>query len=926
MTDPYTLTTLETSGAADVQYSPDGKTLYVAKQDGSVDVFDVASQTKLNTWSVGSDLGAMSLSPDGSTLLVVERDPDIGAPTIYEIDTKTGTVAHFTGLAGNAFYDVQFIDSHTAILTGGGSNENSAFDTQTGTFTDITGGLFSSNASTVLTRDGRYTLFAEEGVSNGPLFIYDSVAGKIVAQGDDYQSNNVGFNFGSQAISEKAGMVLQFIYYGSINVYDINLKFKQTINVGEPIGGIAFDKSGQNFFVYLSGSGKVVEYSTQTFQQVDEFDIGSLPNGGGDDENVYGNQISLDSSGRYLTVGPNWRGDTGVRVIDLSARNDIYRGTPGADDFAGGRGDDTYYINNAGDTITEAFDQGNDSVFSTISYTLGDNVERLTLTGNANLSATGNALDNVLTGNSGNNILNGGAGADVMIGGDGSDTYYVDNAGDVVIETQANVVDLVHSTVSYTLSANVERLTLDGTANINATGNALDNVLTGNSGNNSLNGGAGADVMIGGDGSDTYYVDNPGDVVIETQANVVDLVHSTVSYTLSANVERLTLDGTANINATGNALDNVLTGNSGNNSLNGGAGADVMIGGDGSDTYYVDNPGDVVIETQANVVDLVHSTVSYTLSANVERLTLDGTANINATGNALDNVLTGNSGNNSLNGGAGADVMIGGDGSDTYYVDNAGDVVIETQANVVDLVHSTVSYTLSANVERLTLDGTANINATGNALDNVLTGNSGNNSLNGGAGADVMIGGDGSDTYYVDNVGDVVIETQANVVDLVHSTVSYTLSANVERLTLDGTANINATGNALDNVLIGNSGNNTLDGGAGADILIGGAGKDSFRFDTALGASNIDTILDFTVGDDMIQLDHKIFTALGAGALPAADFAVGTAATNSNQHIIYNSATGDIFYDPDGNGSQAAVKFAHITPGTALGAGSFTVG
>ena len=329
-------------------------------------------------------------------------------------------------------------------------------------------------------------------------------------------------------------------------------------------------------------------------------------------------------------------------------------------------------------------------------------------------NAIGGGGNDTLIGNETNNILNGSAGNDTMTGGAGNDIYYVDSLYDIVIELVGEGDDTIYSSVeSYTLSVNAEHLILIGLAedvigdnsdNV-ITGNDLDNILIGdagndtligNNGNDTLNGGTGADTMLGCAGNDIYYVDNVRDVVVETANNGIDTVYSTLSsYTLTADVENLSLTGTFSRNGTGNNLANTLTGNTY---------ANILVGGDGNDTLY---------------------------------------------GNVGNDTLNGGNGDDILDGGVGKDRMYGGSGNDYYYVDSSRDTVSEYANSGTDAVLTTLtSYTLGANLENLTLIGSFAQNGYGNSLANTLTGNAYANMLNGGAGNDILLGGDGNDYLF----------------------------------------------------------------------------------------------------------------------------------------------------------------------------------
>lgn len=525
----------------------------------------------------------------------------------------------------------------------------------------------------------------------------------------------------------------------------------------------------------------------------------------------------------------------GDDLLHGGSGNDTLIGGAGADTLEGGVGNDLYRAD-AADRVVEPLDGGSDTIESAVTWWLPEHVERLQLTGSAAVDGYGNAAANALLGNGSGNRLDGQGGSDTMTGYGGDDLYVVDHAGDVVVEASNGGIDTVQSSIAWSLGSNVEHLVLTGAAAINGTGNALSNHITGNGATNRLDGGAGADTMLGGAGDDVYVVDNASDAIVELAGEGTDRVESAVSHVLAAEIEHLTLTGTAGTNATGNAAANSLAGNSGANRLDGGAGADSMTGAGGNDTYVVGSLDDLITELAGGGTDTVESAISWTLGAELENLTLTGATGVSGTGNSLANTLRGNTGSNVLSGLAGSDTMIGGAGDDTYVVDVATDVVTESPSQGIDLVQSAVTWTLGSNVEHLTLTGTSAINGNGNTLNNVLIGNGAGNTLtggdghdtiDGGLGTDSMAGGNGDDVYFVNAGTDVVTEASSAGMDLINSAVTWTLGSNVENLTLTGASAINGTGNTLNNVLTGNGAANVLAGAAGNDIYVGGLGNDT---------------------------------------------------------------------------------------------------
>jgi Ca2+-binding RTX toxin-like protein len=641
---------------------------------------------------------------------------------------------------------------------------------------------------------------------------------------------------------------------------------------------------------------------------------------------------SLDMSGWTYV---NWTSGTDRILITGDTSNETVKAGSVASTFDGGSGVDIIDFSGLTGDVTLALNGATNAgaTSSGVTYTLR-NVENV-VGSSGNDAISGDTASNRLDGGAGNDTLTGGTGNDTLIGGANADRFvydahmmsgqydvvsdfsvadgdridlstfgpaswevlqghllFVDGANNAHLAGKWNGTDqhLILSGINIgTLSAAQFVFDTSGTART-ITGTANEDRIFGGLGNDTINAGGGHDRIFGDAGDDLIYGEGGNDRIHTHSGN--DTVYGgDGGDQIYGGDGNDTLDaGSGNNHLDGEAGDDTLIGGSGNDNIIGGTGADVMTGGAGADLYNVDNVGDVVNESASDAGrDWVFTTISFNLggtAAGVENATLEGTADLNLTGNALSNFLFGNSGNNVINGGdghdslhggdgndtliggigndrlagdAGADTMTGGAGNDIYEVDNVGDIVNETVGDGgIDTVNTSISFSLTgtaAGVEKATLLGSANLNLTGNGLANTLTGNVGNNILDGGDGNDRLIGGDGNDTL-----------TGGNGLD-----------------TLEGGGGADTiSGGAGNDRIFGGAGDDVINGGTGNDSLFGETGADTFIFEAAFGR---DMISGFNAAEDKLDLtDFGVDSA--AELMPYA--------TNSGAHMLITMSTGNV--------------------------------
>lgn len=558
-----------------------------------------------------------------------------------------------------------------------------------------------------------------------------------------------------------------------------------------------------------------------------------------------GNDTIYDGRGHDNLYG----GDDNDFLYALAGGNDYLNGGSGADVMHGGAGNDRYVVDDINDTVHEQAGAGIDRVRASIDYTLGDNVDNLTLIDQA-LQGYGNTLDNEIFGNDLDNVLDGREGQDTLKGGKGNDHLKGGDNNDRLIglfgqdrldgQDGNDTLDggYLYYTLQYPSELAIYQTSLargifvpapevpDSVSRILDGGKDDDN-LYGGSGHDTLIGGTGNDTMIGWTGDDLYMVDSVGDQVIEAEQSGIDGVRAFINYALTDHVENLQLAGSTVYQGAGNSLDNTIHGNNVHNLIEGQAGNDRLFGHGGDDE------------------------------------------------------LKGGEGHDYLDGNAGDDTMHGGLGNDEYTVSNTNDKVIELANQGTDVVYTRIDHTLSANVENMTLRDLV-VYGGGNDLDNGILGNKNDNKIEGFMGNDTLYGFDGDD----------VIEGGRGNDSL------YGGRDNDELIGGDG-----------DDKLVGDDGDDLLAGGHGRDRLLGGAGSDTFIFDSF--ELETDFIADFShAHNDKIQISLRALGSnLAEGLIDSSQFVLGSSSVNADTRFIFNQSKGALYFDSDGTGSA---KEKHI--------------
>ena len=591
-----------TSGQSRVTVGEEGQVVTTQANYAAV---NLGGQTKSGDLSFGSLTNAGEiLATVGIGVILVKGENSVsntglisGSYGVFVVSSAGDAISN-TGTISGSSYGIQSSGTGTRLVNGGTINSNG---------TAVDGNLASiNNTGLISAYSSGVNLTSVATVSNSGTILSAADAGILAQAGLTLTLTNSGtisgewgiYSTGTTAITNTG--VIESTAADGPSAFAIELvdaRNDSIVNRGLIDGNVTLG-AGDDLFDTRDGRvlGVVSGSTGNDTYMVSSTDI-QLSESAGQGADTVSSTISwkLGANFENLTLlgnaAINAKGNVQANILTGNDGDNRLDGAGGTDAMIGGDGDDTY-VTDGGDTITEAEDQGTDTVRSSATITLSAHVENLVLTGTSAINGTGNAEDNTITGNRAANQLSGAAGEDTLIGGRGNDVYTID-ADDVVIESAGGGTDTLRADFTVTLDTNVENLLLLGSDAINGTGNELANQMSGNSGanilmgaggNDVLNGATGSDTMWGGAGNDTYITD-VGDTIIESAGEGTDSVQSSATHTLSAEVEWLLLTGSAAINGTGNSLSNLINGNSAANTLDGGAGNDTLTGGGGADAF-----------------------------------------------------------------------------------------------------------------------------------------------------------------------------------------------------------------------------------------------------------------------------------------------------------------------------------------------------
>lgn len=461
--------------------------------------------------------------------------------------------------------------------------------------------------------------------------------------------------------------------------------------------------------------------------------------------------------------------------------NDLLFGCEGDDKLYGEEGDDELQGEEGNDVVNGG--QGNDLLFG------GEGKDTL-VGADGDDELQGGADNDQLDAGAGNDKLFGQVGNDILNGGDGNDIMRGFTGINAIQQTlysgESDADTMFGGNGADQLAGGLDNDYMDGGAdNDNIDGDDGNDKLFGAAGNDELEGGAGNDVMDGGEGADNLFGGVGNDQL--WGGNGDDFMNG---FTAVNDAKQTLAAGEAdNDKMYGGAGDDFMVGALGNDQLWGGTGNDELQGGDGSDALYGEVGNDKLFGQVGN--DTIYGgdgddvIAGFTgINSAKQALAAGESDNDFLYGGAGNDLILGRFGNDYIDGGAGADDMEGGQGNDTYVVNSVNDTILEQQDEGYDVVISSSNYILNANIEELRLVEGYDIHGTGNSLKNRIVGNNRNNILDGVTGADTLVGGLGNDTYYVDEAGDKVVELAGEGTDIVNSSISYTLGANVENLSL----------------------------------------------------------------------------------------------------------------------------------------------